>query len=101
MIDLQSETIVTFREARALRWLRGRRGRISQDSLRRWSLRGLKGVVLETRKIGGATTVTSIEALLRFLDRINGSDDIVTHPTAQRAREIAAADGRLDDANIK
>ena len=100
MIDLQNENILRLNEARNLPWLRGRNGgRISLDSLRRWSLRGIQGVVLETARIG-ATTVTSTEAVLRFCERLSGNDGSSVAPTKQRQREILQAEKQLDKGGI-
>jgi hypothetical protein len=98
MIDLQSEQTLRLTDARKLKWLKGRDGeRLSLDSLRRWSLRGLKGVVLETAKIGN-TTYTSVEAILRFLARLN--DQKIPPIASVRRRQESAADKKLDDAGI-
>ena len=100
MIDLQRETILRLNEARNLPWLKGRKGgRISIDSLRRWSLKGIDGVVLETKKIG-ATAVTSEEAVLRFCERLSVRNTEAPAPTVKRTREIAQAEMQLNDAGI-
>lgn len=102
MIDLQTETTLRLNDARNLPWLKGRTGkRISKDSLQRWALRGLRGVRLETVRIGG-TIFTSAEAILRFLERLNaGSDQAGNTPAATNSSAtIARAERRLDDPGI-
>jgi hypothetical protein len=59
-IDLQTETLLSFREAAAR--LPGRPG---LSTLHRWRLRGVRGVKLETWLIGGRR-FTSQQALERF-----------------------------------
>ncbi len=72
MIDLCSETLIPIREApRHLpKRLNGKRIHIS--ACYRWISRGVRGVRLDSIKIGGST-YTSIEALQRFANRLSGS----------------------------
>jgi hypothetical protein len=44
--------------------------------VRRWADTGVDGVVLETVKVGGRR-FTSLEAIERFLSRINGHPEFV------------------------
>ena len=61
---LHDETVLTFSEAAArLPRLNGKK--IHASSLWRWARKGISGVRLETRRLGGRF-VTSIEALDRF-----------------------------------
>ena len=61
---LHNETVLTFSEAAArLPRLNGKK--VHASSLWRWARKGIGGVHLETRRIGGRF-VTSIEALERF-----------------------------------
>ena len=103
MVDLQHEQALTLNEARRLPFLKGRSGNhISLCTLNRWRVRGVGGVVLETAKCGG-TVVTTIEAVLRFIERLSNLSDAVTtntRPTIQRRRDIAKAQKRLDDVGI-
>lgn len=72
MIDLASETLLSFSEASA-RLPRRRAGRpVHPSTLYRWAAEGLRGVRLETIQVGG-TLCTSIEALQRFFDRLERS----------------------------
>lgn len=72
MIDLASETLLTF--AQACAYLpRRRRGRHAHTStLWRWATRGLRGHKLEVIRVGGVV-YTSREALQRFADRLSGT----------------------------
>ncbi|MGA2496755.1 MAG: DUF1580 domain-containing protein [Tepidisphaeraceae bacterium] len=101
MFDLQSESPLTLNEARRLPFLKGRRGNaISLCTLHRWCNRGVGGIVLESAKLGG-TVVTSAGAVLRFVERLSGSDHSVSvRPTARRQAAIDAANKRLDEAGI-
>ena len=61
---LNSEKVVSFTEAaKALPVINGRR--IHPSALWRWARKGVKGVRLETRRLGGRF-VTSMEAIARF-----------------------------------
>lgn len=85
MLNISTETILTFCEARN-RLPRRRRGkRPDVSTLYRWSQVGLKGVRLETLKIGGQTC-TSIEALQRFFDRLSCGHSVQPQPTVDDRR---------------
>jgi hypothetical protein len=74
MIDLGTETIVTFREALKHPMVRRRDGRPTTHvgKLHKWANCGVRGVKLETVLIGGIVA-TSQEALERFFQRINAT----------------------------
>ncbi len=101
MIDLENETPLTLNQARRLPYLQGRNGNhISLCTLHRWRRRGVGGVVLETAKVGG-TVLTTTEAVLRFVQRLNsggGSASEITSPG--RRSDITRADDRLDRAGV-
>ena len=69
-IDFQRETLLGVTEAAGI--LPASRGgkRIHISTLHRWASRGLRGVVLETIRVGGRR-YTSTEALQRFFDRLS------------------------------
>lgn len=98
MIDLESECLLTLREACRLSCLQrnGRNPHISQ--MYRWSNAGLRGVQLETVQIGG-TRCTSKEAVLRFILRLTGAPAANVSSTA-RAASIRRAERELDQAGI-
>ncbi|HET6249493.1 MAG TPA: DUF1580 domain-containing protein [Tepidisphaeraceae bacterium] len=80
--------------------LLSRRRRVHRSVLERWRTRGIRGVVLETVKIGG-TRYTSAEALARFVERCStpGADsDTPTAGMMQRAH--AQAERELDAAGV-
>ena len=69
MIDLSTETLLSFPEA-CKRLPRRRSGkRPHPATLYRWASDGLRGVMLETIQVGG-TLCTSMEALHRFFVRL-------------------------------
>jgi hypothetical protein len=61
-----SEDVITFADARKeIGQLTGRRP--DKSSMTRWAHRGVGGVRLEAVRIGGATLVTSRQAVHRFI----------------------------------
>ena len=69
MIDLATETLISFADACEL-LPRRRAGRPAHPAtLYRWAKPGLRGVRLETIQVGGSLC-TSVEALQRFFDRL-------------------------------
>jgi Protein of unknown function (DUF1580) len=75
MIDIRREAVLSLAEAAQLTLLpRRRRGkRPHMATLYRWAQRGLRGVHLETIRVGG-TLCTSVEAIQRFCDRLSQGD---------------------------
>jgi hypothetical protein len=96
-IDPFTEGTIPFSEA-ARRLPRMRNGRpVSPATLWRWASHGLRGVRLETVRVGG-TTCTSLEALRRFFERIGsnvGDPPITAQPSTQRAEAAAAELNRI------
>lgn len=91
MIDLAIETVLTFAQARS-RLPNRRRGKQPDIStLYRWAKVGLRGIRLETIKIGGQTC-TSLEALQRFFDALsapaNGSGNVATGRKRRRDDDV-------------
>lgn len=80
-IDLDNENICTLPEAAATLDLH-------VSTLHRWRLRGIKGVRLETCRIGGKR-VTSREAVQRFNERVTAAADgePAPRPETDAARE--------------
>lgn len=94
MIDIETEQMLSIKAARE--WLRGRTGHAPhRNTIRDWARVGLKGVVLETVRIGG-TVYTSVEAMQRFSDRRRAPDAVT--PSRRRTREIEAANRRATEA---
>jgi len=69
MISLQSETLIPVSEAPKHLPSRPSGKRVHISAVYRWIVRGVKGVRLESLKIGGGT-YTSLEALQRFADAL-------------------------------
>ncbi len=65
MIDLATEQVLSLQDA-ALRLPRLRGKPLHCSTLHRWSTRGIRGVRLEVVHLG-ATRVTSVEAVQRFI----------------------------------
>ena len=84
MIDIQSETVISLNEAAKHpslpRRRRGKRPHVS--TLYRWSTAGIKGIKLETLRVG-ATLCTSLEAVQRFAERLTALD---SHRAAENMR---------------
>lgn len=82
---------------------RGRRGRrIHISTTFRWAQRGLRGVRLETIRIGGAL-YTSDEALQRFaeqLTRLGGVGGDEPEPASSVDRRVVEAEAELDCAGF-
>jgi hypothetical protein len=57
--------------------------RPARSTARRWAREGVKGVVLETVRLGGRR-FTSHEALARFFARLNGRRDDTPDPDGAR-----------------
>jgi hypothetical protein len=97
MIDTTIETIISLTEACSGLPKRRADSRPSVATLYRWSLKGCRGVILETIQIGG-TRCTSREALQRFFDRLSSQSLPQHHKPVtlrQRDRQIEAAEREL------
>lgn len=71
------------------------------STLIRWSLHGVKGIKLETVLVGGRR-FTSVEAIHRFLTRLNEPGSVSSTTLAKkRQREITRVDSELDAEGIK
>ena len=104
---LKDETVVTFSEAAAtLPKLNGRK--LHASTLWRWARKGLKGVKLETRRLGGRF-VTSLEALDRFSEKLAkiGVEEPAPmapakrkSPNSRHQHEVDRAERECDEAGI-
>lgn len=94
VIDLASEHLIRISEVPRHLPVRPNGKRLHISACYRWILKGTRGVVLESIRIGG-TTYTSIEAVQRFGDRLTESDfagaaaDVRTPRRRERQRERA------------
>ena len=106
MIDISSETVVSFADATHHLPKRRSGKRPNVATLYRWHQHGVRGVRLETIMVG-CTRCTSLEALQRFCEAVTAAAD-GRKPTipesarrsAQRQREIEAAERRLERAGV-
>jgi hypothetical protein len=69
-INIATDQLLTFSAAAKLLPRRRRGRRVNVATLYRWSVRGCRGVRLETVQIGG-TRCTSVEALQRFFEALS------------------------------
>lgn len=100
MIDLSAEKVISFTEATKLlpRRRAGKRPHVA--TLYRWANRGLRGICLETIQVGG-TRCTSIEALQRFFDSLNGSVPCSgLQSTQSRLHQIEESQRKLKSLNL-
>jgi hypothetical protein len=87
MIDISQEKIITFGQA-----VRMFPVKVSPRSVARWSIRGYRGLLLESVKIG-RKRCTSVEALNRFFEALNDQPatpsgiDLVTESEARLLEE--------------
>lgn len=100
MIDLATETV--FRLAEAPRYLpRGKSGKsVHISTVFRWAQRGVRGVKLETIRIGGALH-TSTRALQRFAEDLtakSGSGELMLGLSVKR--RAARAEAKLEKAGF-
>ena len=88
-IDIATETLLTPATTANMLPTR-RRGRpVHISTIHRWMHCGIRGVRLESIRIGGALH-TSVEALQRFADRLSAGDgDSTTSISTARQRERA------------
>lgn len=92
MIDIQSESLLTFSAA-----AKSLPGRPHLSTLHRWRMHGVRGVKLETVLVGGRR-YTSSEALQRFCQRITAADR--SEPAPVRTRRQREADIRRAEAEL-
>jgi hypothetical protein len=73
MIDPTQETLIPLLRVPRIAWLprRRREKRLAPSTVFRWCQRGVRGVRLETLRVGG-TRCTSEAALRRFFERLSG-----------------------------
>jgi len=97
-IDPFAEAVLPF--AAAARRLPRTRGDkpVSPATIWRWAVHGLRGVRLETIKIGG-TTCTSLQALARFFAALQGGRQDVA-PAEKAGPAPSAVEKELDRIGI-
>lgn len=93
MIDTGVENLIPLRDVPRCLPPRPNGKRLHISAVYRWTLRGVKGVRLETVKIGG-TTYTSREAIQRFSERLSGANaapQLVNPVSRARQRQLEQA----------
>lgn len=93
MIDTASEILVPLRDVPRCLPPRPNGKRLHVSAVYRWTLRGVKGVRLETIRVGG-TTYTSREAIQRFSELLSGAalDPKIVNPVSRaRQRQLEQA----------
>jgi hypothetical protein len=101
MIDLRTETVMSFAQAARLlpRRRTGKKPHVA--TLYRWAQRGCRGVRLEFIQVGG-TRCTSGEALQRFCDALSrpAASPPADGLSPSRLRHLAEVDRELDEEGI-
>jgi hypothetical protein len=98
MIDITREQVFSLCDAPRYTELPRRRfaKRPHVSTFFRWAKRGVRGVRLETIRIGG-TLCTSVNALQRFFVALSGPDSQQRTPTpADKCRHSEQVDSQLD-----
>lgn len=93
MIDIAQEQLISLRDVPKHVPPRPNGKRIHLSAAYRWVMHGIRGVQLESIRIGG-TTFTSVEALQRFAERLTQQafpETPLTPKSRQRAIESAAS----------
>lgn len=102
---LYEEGLLTLTEAAKLKTLPSRGGkRPSLNTVWRWAMKGIKGVKLETVRVGNAWC-TSEPAVVRFIERLTAAyrgEPVVAagRTPSQRAKDIRATTAQLVKAGI-
>ena len=97
MIDIEREHLIAIRDVPRHLPPKGNGRRLHISAVYRWMSRGVRGVVLESVRIGG-TAYTTREALQRFADRLNdtrGGPTPRSRTTLTRKRQLERAERRL------
>src|SRR4051812_43788931 len=98
MIDIRQETIFSLADAARLPFLpqrrRGKRPHVA--TLYRWAQRGIRGIRLETIRVGG-TLCTSAEAIQRFFQQLSceNHEDRTLDSTSKYRQRIHDAEVKL------
>jgi len=98
MIDMSCETLVPLSQVPKLLPPRSNGKRLHISAVYRWAQRGVRGVKLESIRIGG-TTYTSREALQRFAEGNHTPSQAVRTPASptRRRRRAKAATQRVQE----
>lgn len=100
MIDLENEKLITLREVPKLLPPRPSGRRLHISAVYRWVYRGVRGVRLESIRIGGMLYTTR-EALDRFSKQLSSGLEpptpVMTQAQELRELEVAAVQKRLEE----
>ncbi len=66
---------------------------VCYETIRRWATRGIKGVKLETARIGGRR-MTTVEACREFVERLTEVDNPEPEPVTEKERMKLAREAR-------
>lgn len=94
MISIAAETLLPIRDVPSQLPKRSDGKKLHLSAVYRWIRAGIRGVVLETIRLGGCT-YTSVEALQRFGERLSGSLEVKTIMKPSDGVRVAAATERL------
>ncbi len=100
-IDVATQTVFPLADTPA--HVPRRRGgkKLNKATAFRWAKDGLRGVRLETLRVGG-TLCTSVEALQRFFERLSEEEPRATQMRTPAARQnaLARVDRELDSLGV-
>jgi Protein of unknown function (DUF1580) len=92
MININTEQMLTLGKATA-----EVPGHPHVSTLIRWAMRGARGIKLESIKVGGRR-YTSVEAINRFLARLNPPGSVANSNLAEiRQRQLSQTNSKLDE----
>lgn len=97
MIDIGQETLIPLREVPKRLPRRSNGKTVHLAAIYRWVNDGIRGVVLESVRVGGCT-YTSLEAIQRFANSLTTSTP-ASHPSTprQRKQDLARIASRVAD----
>jgi hypothetical protein len=99
MIDIATEKLITLSEAAGYIPPRRKGRRTHTGTIYRWAARGLRGVRLETIRVGGSLC-TSPEKLQLFFNRLSELDGGSRDETKPLASDPKRVERQLDQARI-
>lgn len=97
MIDVINGDLISLAEAAKI--LPKRRGKsVHLNTIHRWTRQGIRGVILETIRIGGSvyTTANAVQAFCDRLSQPKRTSGVLMSPDRRRAYELARAQLRAE-----
>jgi hypothetical protein len=92
MIDIMNEKLIRLEDLRDYLPSSRKGKKLGKAICFRWAGRGVRGVVLETIRVGGAR-LTSVEAIQRFVDAQNQAPGRTSNTTCTKAQTLAKKAG--------